>query len=90
MKYKVVGCELREGDFRDPKTNVDTHYSYYLLHVVSVERAKDPIFGVCPEQIKLRKKFVDDNEINLKSFNQKIVEVYYDAYRNVAKIDIVE
>ena len=81
MKVKVVGAEVREGDFNG------NHYKNYLLYYVSSVKRDGEIFGGCPQFVKLKGKWVDDNNINIKELNQKIVEIYYDSYGNVAKIE---
>lgn len=81
MKVRVVGCELREGDYQG------SHYKNYLLHVVSAVKRDNEIFGVCPSSVKIKAKWVEDNHINLKSLDKQIVEIFYDSYGNVAKIE---
>lgn len=81
MKVKVVGGELREGDFNG------NHYKNYVLYVVSPVKKDNELFGVCPQAIKIKSKFVEENKINLKDYYQGIVEFYYDAYGNVSKIE---
>lgn len=81
MSLKVVGCELKEGDFNG------NHFKYYNLYVVSSEKSESTLFGVCPHAVKLRSKFIEENDIKLKDFYQQNVEIYYDAYKNVVKIE---
>ena len=80
-KVKVVGCELKEGDFNG------NHYKNYLLYVVDSIKRDSEMFGVCPRTVKIKAKWVEDNDVKLKEMFQKIVEIYYDSYGNVAKID---
>lgn len=82
MKVKVVGCALKEGDYQG------SHYKNYMLYVIPEVKSKSELFGVCPQSIKIKSKWVEENEINLKELNQKIVEIYYDAYGSVAKIEL--
>lgn len=84
MKVKVVGCELREGDFNG------NHYKNYMIYTVSPAKRDNEVFGVCPQTVKVKGKFIEDNNINIKSLNQKLCEFYYDSYGNIAKIDIEE
>lgn len=81
MKVKVVGCKLNEGEYNG------NYYKNYLLYVVPAVKGENELFGVCPQTIKVRSKFVEEYDINLKSYFQKEIEVYYDSYGNVAKIE---
>ena len=84
MKVKIIGAELKEGDYQGNK------YSNYVLYTVSPEKRNSELFGVCPSSVKVRSKWVNDNDVNIKTLNGKIVEFYYDAYGHVAKIDVIE
>lgn len=84
MKVKVIGAELKEGDYQG------NHYKNYIIYTVSPVKRDSELFGVCPSSVKIRAKWVDDNEINIKALNGKIVDMFYDAYGHIAKIDIVE
>lgn len=83
-RVKVVGAELREGDFNG------NHYKNYLFHVVPEQSNENVIFGVCPTSVKVKAKWAEDNDISIKSLNQQTVEFFYDSYGNVAKIDVVK
>lgn len=84
MKVKFIGAELKEGDYQG------THYKNYMLYYVSPVKKDSEIFGVCPEFIKVKSKFIEDNSINVKNLNQKVAEVYWDKYGNLAMIDVAE
>ena len=83
-KVKVVGAELKEGEYQG------NAYKNYFLYVVDSVKKQTEIFGVCPQVIKVKGKFVTDNDINVKSLNQKVCEFFYDRYGNITKIDIDE
>lgn len=81
MKVKVVGCELREGEYQGNK------YKNYLLYVVPEQKRPSDLFGVCPQTVKIKSRFVEENGINLKEYFQHSIEIFYDSYGNVAKIE---
>lgn len=81
--FKVVGLKKQEGVFNDKE------YSNYLLYVVPLAKDEKVLFGACPQVVKLRKNFVDNNNIDLNSLYQQTIDIYYDAYRNVSKIDVI-
>lgn len=84
MEVKVIGAEIREGDYQG------NHYKNYIIYTVSPIKRNNELFGVCPSSVKVKAKWVEDNQIDIKDLNQHIVNFYYDSYGNVAKIDVIK
>lgn len=83
-KVKFVGAEVREGTYQDHP------YKNYILYYVENVKSDNILFGVCPQSLKVKAKFVDENNISIKSLNQKVGEIYFDRYGNLTKIDLDE
>lgn len=83
MKVKVIGAEVREGDYQG------YHYKNYFVHVVSADKRQNELFGVCPSSVKIKNRFIEENHVDLKSYNGKLVEFFYDSYGNVSKIELI-
>lgn len=80
-KVRIVGAEVREGDFNG------NHYKNYLVYYVPSVKKESEIFGVCPQFVKIKAKWFEDQGISIKSLDKKDVEFFYDSYGNVAKIE---
>lgn len=81
--FKVIGCKKQEGIFNGRE------YKNYVLYVVNTEKNETDIFGLCPQTLKVKQNFIINNNIDINSLYQQNIEVLYDSYRNVAKIDVV-
>lgn len=80
-KVRIVGAEVREGDYNG------NHYKNYIVYYVPSVKKDSELFGVCPQSVKIKAKWFDDNQINIRDLDKKSVEFFYDNYGNVAKIE---
>lgn len=80
---KVVGVRHVTGNYEG------TNYDNFNLYVVDTEVDQN-CYGVCPERVKVKSKvfyqYVAADKI--KNLINKELEIYYDAYKNVCKLDI--
>lgn len=80
-KVRIVGAELKEGDYNG------NHYRNYIIYYVPSVKSDSEIFGVCPQSVKIKANFFDSNGINIRDLDKKSVEFLYDRFGNVAKIE---
>lgn len=78
---KVVGIKNQVGEYNG------NPYKNYVLYVVDGDNMQNTIAGLCPNTIKVKQSFFEPN-YDVKSLYQKDIDVYYDSYGKVAKIDI--
>lgn len=77
---KVIGIETKSGEYQGRK------YENIILHVAV--KSCD-IAGVSTNQIKVKSsRLADILSCDLKDIYEKNIDVYYDEYRNVCRIDV--
>lgn len=79
---KVVGVRHATGTFEG------NNYDNFILYVTDSANDQNS-YGICPQAVKVKAKvfyqFVAPDKI--KNVLNKDLEIYYDAYKNVCKLD---
>lgn len=78
---KVVGIKNQVGEYNG------NPYKNYVLYVVDGENMTSTIAGLCPNTIKVKQSFFKP-DFDVKSLYQKDIEVYYDSFGKVAKLEV--
>ena len=79
---KIVGVRHVQGTYEG------NSYDNFILYVT--ESASDPnVIGICPQAIKVKSKVFYDHVSpeKIKNVINRELEIYYDAYKNVCKLD---
>lgn len=88
---KVVGVKHNVGTFDDPKTGKAINFDSYQVFCTEDVIDESMQFGVCPKVIKVKAavlyQIVAPDKIN--KLIDRNLEFYYDAYRNVSKIEVL-
>lgn len=81
---KVVGIRHVQGVYEG------NNYDNFILYVTQPSEDDKNVYGTCPVTHKIRSKvfyqFVAPE--NIKKLLNREVEIYYDAYKNVVKLEI--
>ena len=82
---KVVGCKRVQGTFEG------NPYDNYNVYCIETDDDK-VLFGVCPQNIKVKSdvlhRLVKPEQI--KALENKTVMFYYDAYKKVIKVEVIQ
>lgn len=78
---KVVGIKNQIGEYNGKP------YKNYVLYVVDSENMTSTIAGLCPNTIKVKQSFFKP-DFDIKSLYQQDIEVYYDSFGKVAKLEV--
>lgn len=79
--FKVVGIKNQVGEYNG------NPYRNYVLYVCDTKNQEHTIAGLCPSTIKVKQNFFKD-DYDIKQLYQKDIEVYFDSYGKVAKIEV--
>lgn len=77
---QVCGIKKQEGEYNN------NSYKNYVIYAVDLDHQDQVITGVCPVTIKIKQSFYQGD---IKELYKKNINVYYDSYGKVAKIEVM-